>query len=196
MNRKMVEPTPFGPVALIWGEAAGVPRIVRVLLSRPGAAAAELAAGLYPDARAVSCREVDAVAAGIRQFLAGGDVVFSLAVAGLEDLPAFQRSVLRAEHAIPRGRVSAYGLIAARVGNPGAVRAVGRALATNPFPLIVPCHRAVRSDGALGGFQGGPAMKRALLEMEGVPFDPAGRVAVPRFHYSGRRPPASRRPGP
>jgi len=61
---------------------------------------------------------------------------------------------------------------------------VGNALATNPFPLIVPCHRAVRSDGSLGGFQGGPAMKRALLEREGIAFDRAGRAAVPRFHYS------------
>ncbi|MCK7468651.1 MAG: MGMT family protein [Desulfosudis oleivorans] len=69
-------------------------------------------------------------------------------------------------------------------GSRSAVRAVGQALATNPFPIIVPCHRAVRSSGELGGYQGGPAMKRALLEREGVAFDAAGRVVVPRFHYS------------
>lgn len=185
MNKTLVAPTPFGPVALVWTAIEGGPRIVRVLLSRPGASAARLAAGLYPDAGGGSCRAIDDIAAGIRDLLSGGRVAFSLDMAALATRPAFQQSVLRAEHAIPRGRVSTYGLIAARIGNPRAVRAVGRALATNPFPLIVPCHRAVRSDGALGGFQGGPAMKRTLLEMEGLAFDRAGRVAVPpAFHYS------------
>jgi methylated-DNA-[protein]-cysteine S-methyltransferase len=50
---------------------------------------------------------------------------------------------------------------------------VGNALATNPFPIIIPCHRAIRSDGSLGGFQGATAMKRALLEREGIVFDAA-----------------------
>ena len=184
MNRILIDPTPFGPVVLVWSTHAGGPRVLRVLLSRPGAPSPREAARLYPDARPGSCREIEAVAAGIRAFLAGDPIVFSLEVAALRTRTAFQQAVLRAEHGIPRGRISTYGLLAARIGNPGAVRAVGRALATNPFPLIVPCHRAVRTDRGLGGFQGGPAMKRALLEREGIPFDGAGRVAVPRFHYS------------
>jgi methylated-DNA-[protein]-cysteine S-methyltransferase len=56
-------------------------------------------------------------------------------------------------------------------------------LARNPFPIIIPCHRAIRSDGRLGGFQGGPAMKRALLELEGVEISAAGRVLAERFYY-------------
>jgi len=60
---------------------------------------------------------------------------------------------------------------------------VGRALATNPFPLVIPCHRAVRSDGSLGGYQGGIGMKRKLLEMEGVQFKPSGKVAMDRLYY-------------
>ena len=60
---------------------------------------------------------------------------------------------------------------------------MGNALANNPFPLIVPCHRAIRSDRHLGGYQGGVKMKRALLEKEGIPFDDAGRVACAQFHY-------------
>jgi methylated-DNA-[protein]-cysteine S-methyltransferase len=60
---------------------------------------------------------------------------------------------------------------------------VGNALARNPFPLIVPCHRAIRSDGRLGGYQGGPAMKRALLEFEGVAAAADGRVLSPRMFY-------------
>jgi methylated-DNA-[protein]-cysteine S-methyltransferase len=184
VNRKIVEPTPFGPVVLIWSAADGLPKIHRVLLSRPGSSAEADAAALFPDSRPASCRELAAVAAAIREFLAGHDVVFSLDVAALETRPAFQQAVLRAEHGIPRGAVSTYGRIAVHLGDRHAARAVGNALATNPFPLIVPCHRAVLSDGRLGGFQGGPAMKRALLEREGIAFDRSGRVTVPRFHYS------------
>jgi len=184
MNSKIVEPTPFGPVALLWDLFDGDPKIVRVLLSKPGSSATVQAVALFPDTTPASCREIHRVAAALRRFLAGKDVAFPLDAAALTTRPVFQQAVLRAEHAIPRGRVSTYGLIAGHLGKPGASRAVGNALATNPFPLIVPCHRAVRSDGGLGGFQGGPAMKRALLEREGIAFDRSGRVAVPRFHYS------------
>jgi methylated-DNA-[protein]-cysteine S-methyltransferase len=184
MNCKVIEPTPFGPVALVWDLFDGGPKIVRVLLSKPATPAAAQVRTIFPDARPVSCREIDGVAVAIRRFLVGEDVIFSLDAAAMATRPAFQQKVLRAEHAIPRGRISTYGLIARHLGKPGAARAVGNALATNPFPILVPCHRAVRSDGALGGYQGGPAMKRTLLEREGVPFDTAGRVVVPRFHYS------------
>ena len=184
MNSKIVEPTPFGPVALVWDLVDGLPKIVRVLLTKPGSSASVLVRELFPGSKPASCREIDGVAAAIRGFLAGKDVEFPLDAAAMATRPVFQQAVLRAEHGIPRGRVSTYGLIARHLGKPGASRAVGNALATNPFPLIVPCHRAVRSDGGLGGFQGGPAMKRALLEREGIAFDRSGRVAVPRFHYS------------
>jgi methylated-DNA-[protein]-cysteine S-methyltransferase len=184
MNVRLIPSTPFGPVALIWSTIEGAPKVFRVLLSRPSASAVDRIAELFPESRPGSCREIDALASSIRAFLEGQAVKFPLDAAALSACSVFQRSVLRAEHAIPRGRVSTYGLIAGRLGDRHAARAVGNALATNPFPIIVPCHRAVRSDGSLGGFQGGPAMKRALLEREGIPFDRVGRVAVPRFHYS------------
>lgn len=85
------------------------------------------------------------------------------------------------EHRIPRGRVSTYGRIAMKLTHPGAARAVGTALAKNPFPLIIPCHRAVKSDGKLGGYAGGLDMKKRLLEMEGIQFDQFDRVVVKRF---------------
>jgi methylated-DNA-[protein]-cysteine S-methyltransferase len=171
-------------VAVLWSELRARPTVFRVLLPRPGDSAAAQALRLYPDARRASCPAIDALAERIEAFLAGEPVAFSLDLAAIGTRPPFQQAVLRAEHAIPRGRVSTYGLIAASLGRPKAGRAVGQALAANPFPLIVPCHRAVRADGGLGGFQGGPAMKRALLEREGIVFDPAGRVAAPPFHYS------------
>jgi len=86
----------------------------------------------------------------------------------IDQCSKFQQKVLRAVYAIPRGKVSTYQLIAKQIGQPKAARAVGRALASNPFLLIIPCHRVIRSDGALGGYQGGLKMKRALLKKEGV----------------------------
>lgn len=81
----------------------------------------------------------------------------------------FRRSVLEITASIPRGQVRSYGWLARQVGNDGAVRAVGSTMASNPVPLIVPCHRVVRTDGAIGNYSlGGPHIKRALLAHEGT----------------------------
>jgi AraC family transcriptional regulator, regulatory protein of adaptative response / methylated-DNA-[protein]-cysteine methyltransferase len=79
---------------------------------------------------------------------------------------AFQRQVWQALQAIPYGETRTYGELARELGNPNAMRAVGRACATNPVSLIVPCHRAVGSDGKLHGFRWGLERKQALLQME------------------------------
>lgn len=78
----------------------------------------------------------------------------------------FQRRVWDALRAIPAGTTVSYAEIAARIGAPRAVRAVARACAANPIAIAVPCHRVVRSDGAMGGYRGGPAAKQTLLELE------------------------------
>lgn len=136
--------------------------------------------------RLAGCAEVDSVAEGIEAFLSGDDIRFSLDCVRLDLCSGFQQKVLRAEHGIPRGRVSTYRLIARRLGSPSAARAVGAALAANPFPIIIPCHRAVRSDRTLGGYQGGREMKRTLLEMERLRFDESGRVVTQHFYYGER----------
>jgi len=69
------------------------------------------------------------------------------------------------------------------LSSPNAARAVGNALANNPFPIIIPCHRAIRSDRSLGGYQGGLEMKRTLLGMEGIEFDDSGRAVTDNFFY-------------
>jgi methylated-DNA-[protein]-cysteine S-methyltransferase len=79
---------------------------------------------------------------------------------------AFQRRVWAATRAIPRGQTRTYGQLAREVGSPGAARAVGQAMAHNPWPVIVPCHRVVGHDGRLTGFGGGLAMKERMLAME------------------------------
>jgi len=80
----------------------------------------------------------------------------------------FQREVWAALRRIPRGRTASYGEIAQRVGRPRAPRAVGTACGANPVPILVPCHRVVAGDGSLGGFGCGIAVKRRLLDREGV----------------------------
>jgi methylated-DNA-[protein]-cysteine S-methyltransferase len=78
----------------------------------------------------------------------------------------FQLQVWAEVRKVPYGATSSYGEIAARIGRPGAARAVGRANATNPVCLVVPCHRIVGADGSLTGYGGGLATKAALLDLE------------------------------
>ena len=86
----------------------------------------------------------------------------------LSSRSAFQERVLDAVVAIPRGEVRTYAEVAAAVGRPKAARAVGFAMARNPIPLLVPCHRVVRTSGGIGGYAYGVGLKRWLLEREGV----------------------------
>jgi len=79
----------------------------------------------------------------------------------------FTRRVLTVVSRIPWGAVSSYGGVASMSGNPAAARAVGGAVARNPVPLLIPCHRVLRSDGSLGGWSGHPGWKEWLLELEG-----------------------------
>jgi len=82
--------------------------------------------------------------------------------------PSFRREVLEETLRIPSGETRTYGWLAERVGRPRAARAVGRVMATNPLPLVVPCHRVVSSNGSLTGYGGGLCMKEALLKAEGA----------------------------
>jgi methylated-DNA-[protein]-cysteine S-methyltransferase len=78
----------------------------------------------------------------------------------------FRRAALRAIAAIPYGATASYRDVAARAGSPNAVRAAGTACATNPLPIVVPCHRVLRTGGGMGGYLGGLEMKSRLLELE------------------------------
>lgn len=80
----------------------------------------------------------------------------------------FQRAVLKATRTIPFGETRSYGWVAHKIGKPRAARAVGHALATNPIPIILPCHRVIGSDGGLHGYGGGLPMKAMLLKLEGA----------------------------
>ena len=142
--------TPFGPMALE-GEAA----LTRLWLP-----------GTLPD-RYGRGEETPLLSEARRQLLAylAGDLRafdLPLAPAGTD----FQREVWRALEAVPYGRTRTYGEIAAAVGRPKAVRAVGQANHVNPLPIFIPCHRVVGKNGALTGYAGGLDLKGALLALE------------------------------
>jgi methylated-DNA-[protein]-cysteine S-methyltransferase len=187
MNKKIIKPTPFGSVCVIWSISDISPRIVCVLLSKLELSAEGQASEFYPNSKTSSCAEIDAVAAAIKAHLEGEDVVFTLDIVDFTLCSTFQQSVLRATYSIPRGSVSTYQLVAANLGIPKGARAVGNALANNPFPFIVPCHRVISSNRHIGGYGGGIEMERALLEREGIIFDEAGRVICKRLHYGKTR---------
>lgn len=116
------------------------------------------------------------LAAQVLDYLNGERAAFDLPI-DWSALPDFQRQVLQAAMNIPRGQVATYGQVAARLGKPKAARAVGRALGTNPLPIVIPCHRVVGSDGQLTGYIGGLAAKAQLLRLEGLQVQ-GERVAV------------------
>ena len=110
------------------------------------------------------------VAEKIYQFCTGKNIQFSERL-DLSGMTSFQRRVLLTTKSIPRGRVASYSGVAEKAGFPGACRAVGNVMATNPFPPIVPCHRVVRSNGEIGNFGSGIQLKKKLLLLEGVEFE-------------------------
>jgi methylated-DNA-[protein]-cysteine S-methyltransferase len=173
----------FGTLGILWQETGTGPRIHRVVLPDERTPVEDLIQGSFAGASPGSCPPITQLGERVQSFLEGEALRFELDLVALESCSDFQRRVLLAEHQIPRGWVSTYGRIARHLGKPGGARAVGGALAHNPFPIIVPCHRAVRSDGQLGGFQGGQKMKRALLEFEGIAFSRTGRVLTDRMYY-------------
>jgi O-6-methylguanine DNA methyltransferase len=98
----------------------------------------------------------------------------------------FERDVWRKALEIPRGEVRPYGWVAAEIGRPRAVRAVGTALGHNPVPLIVPCHRVVRTDGSIGQYSlGGPGNKRTILTDEGVDLPRLEELASSGIRFVG-----------
>lgn len=103
----------------------------------------------------------------------------------IDALGEFQQAVLRKCAEIPPGEIRPYGWIAREIGNPGAVRAVGTALGRNPIPILIPCHRVVRTDGRIGRYAYGTEMKRDLLSGEGLDPEAIERSASRGVRYVG-----------
>jgi methylated-DNA-[protein]-cysteine S-methyltransferase len=111
---------------------------------------------------------LDRTVAMLRLYCEGRVVHFRRVPIDWSGFRPFQRLVLKACRSIPFGKTVSYQELAQQIGRPRAVRAVARALATNPLPIVIPCHRVVRKNGNLGGYSapGGVALKRRLLQME------------------------------
>lgn len=112
-------------------------------------------------------RVVEDAATQLTEYFQGQRDHFDLPL-DLSGVTPFTRSVLEATATVPFGRLDTYRSIAERIGKPRATRAVGNALGRNPIPVVVPCHRIVRSDASLGGYTGGLHIKQQLLALEGV----------------------------
>jgi methylated-DNA-[protein]-cysteine S-methyltransferase len=110
---------------------------------------------------------LDPAARELDEYFAGRRTRFDLPL-DLRLARGFRRAVLAHLRDIGYGTTATYAAVAAAAGSPGAVRAAGTACATNPLPVVVPCHRVVRSDGTIGQYVGGADVKRALLALEGA----------------------------
>lgn len=157
-------PTAFGWVGIAWSSrglvALTLPQPSEAEALRPLPAKRGSISGALPDL------DVAVLVDKLRRYFDGEPVTFDEPLdptVGTE----FQRRVWAITRAIPRGQTMSYGQVASQAGS-CAARAVGQAMARNPWPVIVPCHRVVGSDGSLTGFGGGLEMKRRMLEMEGM----------------------------
>ena len=101
----------------------------------------------------------------INKYLCGEPVIFNETL-DISNSTPFYQEVWQATCKIPYGETRSYKWLASQVGHPKAARAVGQAMAKNPIPIIIPCHRVITSEGKLGGFRGGLVLKRHLLELE------------------------------
>jgi methylated-DNA-[protein]-cysteine S-methyltransferase len=156
--------SPAGPL-LLAATTAGLVRVAFELENHDDVLA-ELSTAISPRILR-SPRGVDDVARQLDEYFAGRRRVFDLPV-DLQLAKGFRRAVLEHLRDIPYGMTESYTVVARAAGSPKAVRAAGSACATNPIPLVVPCHRVVRSDGTYGQYRGGPAVKHLLLTMEAV----------------------------
>jgi O-6-methylguanine DNA methyltransferase len=178
VERYAVVESPIGAVYVAWNE-----RGISAVMRAPSESAFRRR---FAERFGRSAEPGDAPAA-LQRALSSGDAAEARRLEyDLRVCSEFEAAVLRKALEIPRGQVRPYGWIAREIGRPKAVRAVGTALAKNPVPLLVPCHRVVRSDGTLGQYALGAPQKVTLLEAEGLDverFEDEGRAGI-RFHGS------------
>ncbi len=154
--------SPFGAL-LLAATPAGLVRVA-FAVEIHDAVLARLAVDVSPRILNVPQR-LDLAARQLDEYFTGARRAFEIDI-DLQLVRGFRRTVLNHLRDIGYGTTESYSQVAAAAGSPAAVRAVGTACATNPLPLVVPCHRVVRSDGTFGQYLGGAETKRALLEME------------------------------
>ncbi|MFW9783322.1 MAG: methylated-DNA--[protein]-cysteine S-methyltransferase [Candidatus Heimdallarchaeota archaeon] len=173
----------FGTFTIVWIENNNSLRLQRIFLSDHERRSEIKALDTFKQIKIGSSSLIESIGKEIQQFFKGEVVDFNLDLLDFNVCSEAQKNVLIAEYGIPRGWVSTYKRIAIKIGIPNGARAVGKSLAKNPFPIIIPCHRAIKTNGELGGYQGGIKMKRTLLEMEGIKFSEKGKVITKNIYY-------------
>jgi methylated-DNA-[protein]-cysteine S-methyltransferase len=154
--------TPLGSL-LVAATPAGLVRVAYASEGHDGVLAS--LAGRVSPRVLHSPGRLDEVARELDDYFAGRRHAFDLPL-DLQLARGFRREVLVSLPTIAYGTTASYSVVAAKAGNPRAVRAAASACATNPLPIVIPCHRVVRSDGSLGGYLGGVAAKQTLLSLE------------------------------
>ncbi len=178
--------TQFGEAVVVGRQKGECFLAVRIMLPQKERTVSESVEKEFPGA-VYSPNAGAGICSQISNFFEGNEAVFDAADRDEGIVKGFARRVLTKAAEIPRGFVMTYSGLAANIGVPGGARAVGNALAWNPFPLAYPCHRVIRKDGTLGGFGGGLKLKRSLLEMEGVSFDRQGKVLQKNIREGGMK---------
>jgi len=157
--------SPFGGLAVAVDEDA---RLIRIdFVDANGQSKTERVLGTDGDRLFVEPSRTAAAVGQLREYFAGKRRRFDLETEPRGSV--FQQAVWQELLRIPYGETRSYSELAAAVGRPGAARAVGRAVATNPISIVIPCHRVVGSDGSLTGYAGGLEFKKGLLALEGAP---------------------------
>jgi methylated-DNA-[protein]-cysteine S-methyltransferase len=157
--------SPLGPL-VVAATPKGLVRVSYTDFRGPDPVIEELAARISPRVLEAPAR-LDAFRRELDDYFAGRRTEFETPI-DWSHLGGFTRKVLRATARIGFGETSTYAGVASRAGSPRAMRAAGNALGANPMPVIVPCHRVLRTGGALGGYTGGIDRKEYLLRLEGV----------------------------
>ena len=157
--------SPLGPL-VVAATPRGLLRVAYTDRSSPDDVLAELARRVSPRVLEAPAR-LDGVRRELDEYFAGGRREFETPV-DWSQLAGFTRKILRATARIRFGDTSTSAGVATKAGSPRAVRAAGNALGANPVPVVVPCHRVLRTGGALGGYAGGSERKEFLLRLEGV----------------------------
>ena len=177
LDRYISAPSALGDVFVVWN-ATGVSAVRMADDER----AFEAWYGERFARRCVPAVEIDPIAGAARARLQGDDVDVPM---DLRDCSPFEQRVLRKAAEIRRGSARPYRWLAREVGAPEASRAVGNALGRNPVPLLIPCHRIIRTDFTTGGYVFGSDAKRRLLEDEGLDFAAIASVTRRGFRYIG-----------
>jgi len=176
-------PSPFQTFTIIWIKKNNRVLVQRIFLSDPEKKSEAKAHDAFQNIKQNTSSLIDSIGNKIQEFLTGRAQKFDQYLLDFSICSPIQKKVLEAEAKISRGWISTYKRIARAINHPKSARVVGNALAKNPFPSIIPCHRAIKSNGEIGGFQGGSEMKRKLLELEGIRFTNNGKVLIDKIYY-------------